>query len=114
MGDLSPHFSRSEFVCKHCGMGAPVDRRLVDVLERIRAITGKPLVIVSGSRCIPHNRAVGGVPNSRHVAGQAADIAAERATGAQARAAGATGVGLKGPWAVHVDVRRTSPATWRY
>lgn len=114
MGDLSAHFSRKEFVCKHCGMGAPVDPQLVTLLERIREITGKPLVVISGSRCIPHNRAVGGVDGSQHVKGRAADIGPGRVDGHRARALGATGVGLRGRWAVHVDVRTSTPATWRY
>lgn len=114
MGDLSPHFSRSEFACRHCGGGASVSRQLVQVLERIRSITGAPLVIVSGSRCVIHNRAVGGASGSQHLYGRAADIGPQRATERQARAAGAVGVGLRGSWAVHVDVRPGASATWRY
>lgn len=113
MGDLSPHFSRSEFRCKHCGRLYGPDMRLVDVLERIRSITGKPLIVVSGYRCPVHNAAVGGARGSRHTAGAAADIPEGRATLLQARAAGARGIGTRGQWAVHVDWRETA-AHWRY
>lgn len=114
MGDLSPHFSRVEFMCRHCRKLRGPALQLVDVLERIRAITGEPLIIVSGHRCAEHNAAVGGVRGSQHVAGQAADIGPGRATLQQAYAAGATGVGTKGKWAVHVDVRRGARAHWLY
>lgn len=112
MGDLSKHFSRSEFACRHCGVAA-VDPVLVCVLEELRRTVGKPLRIVSGYRCPQHNRAVGGAPRSYHVLGQAADIPRGYATEAQAAAAGFLGIGLSGPWAVHVDVRPTR-ARWRY
>jgi len=114
MGDLSPHFSRSEFRCKHCGALVGPDKRLVALLERIRALTGEPLVVVSGYRCATHNRAIGGARTSQHLRGTAADIPRGRATFDQARAAGARGVGMKGSWAIHVDVRAGSPARWEY
>lgn len=114
MGDLSPHFSRSEFKCKHCGRLVGPALQLVDLLERIRAITGRPLVVVSGYRCAEHNAAVGGASGSQHVRGTAADIGPFRATLKQAQALGARGVGTKGRWAVHVDVRSGPRAHWEY
>jgi uncharacterized protein YcbK (DUF882 family) len=114
MGDLSPHFSRSEFRCKHCGHLVGPDMQLVDVLERIRGITGRPLIVVSGVRCVVHNANVGGVRGSQHVLGTAADIASGRATLRQAQAAGAKGIGTRGRWAVHVDVRSGARAHWTY
>lgn len=113
MGDLSPHFSTAEFRCRHCGRVIRPPEQLVQVLERIRSITGKPLAIQSGYRCDEHNRRVGGAQRSQHLLGRAADIPEGRATLGQARAAGATGVGLRNGWAVHVDVR-PQPATWHY
>lgn len=44
------------------------------VLEPARNVVGKPLVITSGYRCKQLNRAVGGVANSYHIQGRAADI----------------------------------------
>lgn len=112
MGDLSAHFSKREFACRCCGVWA-ADPFLIRVLENIRARSGKPLRIVSGFRCVEHNKSVGGAPGSQHVTGKAADIDPGRATLAQARAAGAAGIGTRGKWAVHVDVRAT-PSTWSY
>lgn len=114
MGDISKHFSRSEFCCRDgCGRCDP-SPRLVEVLERIRAITGRPLIVVSGCRCEARNKAVGGASRSRHLHCDAADIPPGRATVDQAAAAGAVGIGSAGPWAVHVDVRPGGPARWRY
>jgi len=114
MGDLSQHFSRAEFVCPHCGAGAP-SPQLVSILENLRRIVGgKPLRIVSGFRCFPHNVAVGGAKDSRHPHGDAADIPAGYATVAQAAAAGAVGIGNKGTSAIHVDWRPGGPARWTY
>lgn len=114
MGDLSPHFSRSEFRDKRTRELVGPDRRLVDVLEAIRALTGNPLTITSGYRSPSTNAAVGGAKRSQHLVGRAADIPAGRATVAQAEAAGATGIGEKDGWAVHVDVRPGPPARWSY
>jgi uncharacterized protein YcbK (DUF882 family) len=120
MGDLSPHFSTSEFVCK--GRGRPghrshppvVSDRLIAALERLRTSQGgRPLFIVSGHRCGFWNRLVGGAAASRHKLGDAADIPAGYVDEAGARAAGFTGVGVRGAWAVHVDVRPRA-ASWRY
>lgn len=114
MGDLSAHFSRTEFRCRHCGR-VVVDPELVAALERLRAAVGRPLPIVSGYRCPVHNRAVGGATRSQHLYGRAADIPPRYATPEQATAAGFKGIGTSGRWAVHVDVRRTRRvARWKY
>lgn len=44
------------------------------VLEPLRQHFGTPVVISSGYRCPALNQAVGGVPNSQHLTGEAADI----------------------------------------
>ena len=72
MGDLSRNFSSSEFVCPHCGE-VEIDPLLVATLQRIRDRAG-PVVVTSGYRCPVHNEAVGGVKNSQHLYGKAADI----------------------------------------
>ena len=49
--------------------------QLVDnVLDPLREAWGAPLYVTSGYRCPALNRAVGGVPHSRHILGQAADV----------------------------------------
>lgn len=45
-----------------------------DVLQPLRDAWGGPLFINSGYRCLDLNKAVGGVPTSQHVLGQAADV----------------------------------------
>ena len=50
-------------------------KSLVDsVLQPLRDAWGKPLAINSGYRCKELNAAVGGVPTSQHVKGEAADV----------------------------------------
>lgn len=112
MGDLSEHFSRSEFECRHCG-AVRVSCVLLDRLERLRSIVKRPIRVVSGHRCARWNRSVGGAARSRHVIGDAADIEPRIATLTQAEAAGFTGIGTRGPWAVHVDTR-PERARWKY
>lgn len=43
-------------------------------LERVRSLLGQPLTIDSGFRCPALNKAVGGVPDSAHLYGYAADF----------------------------------------
>ena len=47
------------------------------VLEPLRVAMGRPINISSGFRCEQLNKAVGGVYNSQHLKGQAADISIE-------------------------------------
>ena len=44
------------------------------VLEPLRKAMGEPIKIGSGFRCQQLNKAVGGVANSQHLTGQAADL----------------------------------------
>lgn len=114
MGDLSPHFSRREFACRHCGT-VKVTEDLVAHLELLRAWKGgRPLKIVSGYRCTIHNRAVGGAPGSRHLQGDGVDLPYGYATASDAKRCGFTGIGVRGQWAVHVDRRPGKPARWTY
>ena len=45
-----------------------------NVLDPVREWYGKPIYVNSGYRCTELNKAVGGVSNSQHVKGEAADI----------------------------------------
>lgn len=87
-----------------------IDKRLVDVLDKIRERVGRPVYIESGYRCEDHNREVGGVPNSQHVLGTAADITVDDISIDEladiAKECGADGVGrYYGLQFVHIDVR---------
>ena len=73
------HFKEREFVCKCCGQLPPAMRdnivALVDnVLDPAREEFGGPVTVNSGYRCPKHNLAVGGVVNSQHMKGEAADL----------------------------------------
>ena len=73
------HFREREFVCKCCGQLPPAVREnivaLVDnVLDPAREQFGGPVVVNSGYRCPKHNLAMGGVVNSQHMMGEAADL----------------------------------------
>lgn len=76
---LSKHFNESEFQCKCCGV-VKIDQVLVDKLEQVRVIYNKPMNILSGYRCPHHNAEVGGVDNSYHMKGMAADISCDTNT----------------------------------
>lgn len=72
------HFKRSEFACK-CGRycnGYPTEMKkgVLAVLDRTREHFDSPAVVSSGLRCKQHNANVGGVSNSRHLSGKAADF----------------------------------------
>ena len=54
-----------------------VKPELVHLLNRIRERFGKPIIVNSAYRSPEHNKAVGGVANSYHVQGLAADIRPE-------------------------------------
>ena len=48
-----------------------------EVLDPARRKLGKPITVNSGFRCPLHNGRIGGVYNSQHVSGQAADVRCE-------------------------------------
>ncbi len=115
MGDISAHFSRSEFRDRRTGELVGPSHELVHVLEAIRAQAGgRPLRIVSGYRSPSSNAAVGGARRSQHLKGTAADIPPGFVTPAQAAACGARGIGKRGMWATHVDVRPGAVTIWSY
>ncbi len=114
MGDLSAHFSRSEFACKHCGVGT-ASPQLLSILEALRAIINRPISPQSGFRCRPHNDAVEGANDSRHMYGDACDLApALKVSVEQARRAGAVGIGTSKGLVTHIDWRPGAPARWTY
>lgn len=58
--------------------------QLVDnILDPLREMYGKPIRVNSGYRCKKLNSLVGGVSNSQHLSGQAADISSYRNTKAE-------------------------------
>lgn len=131
--DEIEYFTREEFRCQcykqvaryggpYCD-GFPVepDETLLLVLDEIRRRAGVPIRIVdaggSGIRCQQHNAHVGGVANSEHKYGRAADLHPDGMTPAKLYAIavevcaemipGRGGIGLY-DWGVHVDVGKYS------
>lgn len=73
----SEHFTAAELCCPHCGElpGPRVVQNTLNWLERVREWLGNlPIIVNSCYRCNFHNMNVGGVANSYHRKGWAADI----------------------------------------
>ena len=115
--DTSEFFIREEFRCQ-CGgrwcNGFPVEpsEKLVQTCNEIRRRLGVPISIIdaggSGVRCATHNANVGGVANSNHLYGNAADLHSSKSPEEMARVAeevmGSTGeIGIYS-WGIHVGV----------
>lgn len=67
-------FRPEEFQCRCCHENR-IRPEFVQALDTARQSAGIPFLITSGWRCPDHNREVGGVPDSSHCRGWAADIA---------------------------------------
>lgn len=84
-------FDREEFRCqcggKYCnGFPAEPKEQLVRIADQLRKNLGVPIRVVSGLRCPTWNRLQGGVENSQHMYGEAADIYAAGCSQAQVEA----------------------------
>jgi zinc D-Ala-D-Ala carboxypeptidase len=85
---LSPHFSLAELTVTGTGLANTPDedeiarlRILAQFLEKVRALLGnRPITVDSAFRSEAVNEAVGGVPNSAHRLGFAADIVVDGLT----------------------------------
>lgn len=53
---------------------ANMENLINHLLDPIRQMWGKPIIVNSGFRCVKLNKAVGGAKNSEHMSGCAADI----------------------------------------
>ena len=84
---LSKHFTLAELTASNTAKRLGLDNTpapellprlimLAEMLERIRAKVGFPIILTSGYRAPPVNRAVGGVTSSDHTQGHAGDIIA--------------------------------------
>ena len=115
---LSAHFKVREFACGDGSDAVLVAPRLVMVLETIRSHFCAPVVIHSAYRTPQYNAKVGGVTDSQHCYGTAADIVVRGKTPAQVAAYarqlmpdwGGVGVYAKQNF-VHIDVREAK-ADW--
>lgn len=114
-------FTREEFRCqckgKYCN-GFPVEpeEKMVRTLDEIRRRLGVPVAIVdaggSGVRCKTHNANVGGVANSEHLFGRAADLHSSASPAKMKQVAedvmGNTGGIGQYTWGIHVDTGKYS------
>jgi len=57
------------------GSGQMMKDEILEMIDKVREIYGKPIHINSGYRTPKHNDAVGGVSNSSHLKGLAIDVA---------------------------------------
>ena len=70
------YFTLDEFDSPdHEGSGVNMDDNFIKLLNHAREIAEIPFKITSGYRTADHNQRVGGVSNSSHLFGLAADIA---------------------------------------
>lgn len=117
MKKLAPNFKPEELMCPCCGV-CKMDKKLLTNLQALRNLLARPLIITSGYRCEKHNREIGGTTRSRHLTGQAVDIALNKVATSDKRKYldGATslfnGIGI-GTNLIHVDVRQ-SKTFWTY
>lgn len=108
---LSKNFKVCEFKCKDGNSKVLIDSDLVNVLQKIREHFGNPVTINSAYRTPTYNVKVGGVSNSQHVKGTAADIVVngispkEVAQYAEYLMPNNGGIGLYSSF-VHIDVRK--------
>lgn len=71
---VAKNFTVSEFASKDGSRVVIINPMLPEYLQKARDHFGKPLIITSGYRTTAHNIKVGGVSNSQHVFGNAADV----------------------------------------
>lgn len=113
--DEIKYFKKHEFACKcgkYCdGYPAEIDMNMVKIADEIRSRIGKPININSGLRCKTHNSNVGGVSNSQHLLGNAADLGCpsgftptQMASIAEDVMGDTGGIGIYS-WGIHIDTR---------
>jgi uncharacterized protein YcbK (DUF882 family) len=112
---MSEHFTAKEMACNCCGKGG-VSKKLTALLEEIRAKLGAPITVLSGYRCADHNLACGGVKNSQHLLGTAADIRTDKMKPHEFHAwieehFNPRGLGKYNTF-THIDVRAGGRARW--
>jgi zinc D-Ala-D-Ala carboxypeptidase len=83
--NLSPHFTLEEMTASQTAARLGIDntpapaelgelQKTAELLERVRAVTERPVFITSGYRAPAVNQAVGGAASSAHMWGGAADF----------------------------------------
>ena len=114
---IAPHFKLSEFSCPCCNR-VMLHPLLLEKLEKLRKTIEKPIYITSGYRCTEYNQKVGGIKNSYHKLGLAADIRVEGLSALDlleyAEMLDFSGIGFyEKRNFLHLDVRPTKPTRWK-
>lgn len=114
---IAEYFYLDEFQCPCCQQ-AMLYSLLLEKLIELRYKIEKPIIITSGYRCPSNNLEVGGVPNSYHLLGRAADIFVPKMVLTElfqaARNVGFTGIGYyPARNFLHLDVRSSNPVCWQ-
>lgn len=77
---LAPNFVLDEFMQEYKGRYGVFQPHVIETLQVIRDAIGAPLTVNSGYRNVTYNAGVGGATYSRHLYGDAVDIASGSAT----------------------------------
>lgn len=108
---LSKNFTVGEFACHDGSDLILIDTELVKILQKIRDHFGTAVTINSAYRTAAYNKKIGGVSNSQHILGTAADITLGKidprtvAEYAEFLMPKSGGIGLYNGF-VHIDVRK--------
>ena len=117
MSHSTKPISHADFTCSCCGE-VKVEPRLLEALEAMQTLAGRPIIIRDGYRCILRHLGMDGTTGSEHTQGKAADVGCpglslqqlyELAEQVPEFAHG--GIGVYDDGFVHVDLRK-HPARW--
>jgi len=119
--DTMKYFKLSEFDSPDMvGSGEAMDKEFLSKLDQARSLCDIPFRITSGYRSEAHNLKVGGVSNSSHTKGLAADIACTNSAARHIIVSALLKVGLNrigiADTFIHVDRDSSKPANviWTY
>ena len=115
------HFNIAEFDSPDSpGSGEFMSKKFLVMLDKARDIAGIPFKINSGYRTMIHNAEIGGVSNSSHLSGLAADVSCKESRHrfimiAAFIAAGFTRIGIAKTF-IHVDCDKDKDqsVSWLY
>lgn len=121
--NLSAHFTTKEFTCQ-CGIcrDQRISEKLIEKLEEVRALYGRPIVVTSGFRCARHQAHLRGTlppgytakGKSQHEEGFAADVKGEDMQALYAAIEQVfKAIGLAKTF-FHVDLRADKVRRWNY
>lgn len=115
--NIAKHFNLAEFACPCCKR-VMLHPKLLAKLVELRDVLVRSVYITSGYRCPAYNQKVGGVVNSYHLIGLAADIQVKDISLIElleiCEEIDFSGIGFyEKKNFLHLDVRPTKPARWR-